>query len=210
MSDFTDTPYTIILTLLFTCSTSHRVAQDDRTWRERLNAAHANWKEQMSLLTEAYLAFRHPIEGKEDVRKVDLTGTIRVLDFYTLQNEVEYSVRAGQRTSEALVTAGYLPNSPTSPSIAISIKTLELLRSLRLFKASFSTEAFTKLICHSYLVSNYTCIYTSLNLIRYRFHIDDTIGRPLRTASTSIFKSYKLSISGLWKRSGAGTQIGAR
>ena len=144
------------------CSTSHRVARDDRTWRQRLSAAHANWKEQMSLLTEAYLAFQHPIEGKEDSRTIELTGTIRVLDFYTLQNEVKYSVRAGQRTSEALVSAGYLPNSPTSPSIAISIKTLELLRCLRLFKASFSTEAFTKLICHSYLVSTHIYVHSPL------------------------------------------------
>ena len=194
----------------FPCSTSHRVARDDRTWRQRLSAAHANWKEQMSLLTEAYLAFQHPIEGKEDSRTIELTGTIRVLDFYTLQNEVEYSVRAGQRTSEALVSAGYLPNSPTSPSIAISIKTLELLRSLRLFKASFSTEAFTKLICHSYLVSAHISIHSLLVNTRYRFHTDDTIERRLQTPSTSTFRFYKLSISALRKRSGAGIRIGTR
>ena len=122
----------------------------------------------MPLLVAAYLKFEYggfmaqpqqedavlaqQRDAEQAPQPPELTGKMRVLDFYTLANEVEYSVRPGERTSEALVASGYLPNSPVSPSIAVSIKTLELLRELRLFKASFSTEAFTKLICHKYLV----------------------------------------------------------
>ncbi|KAI5984616.1 hypothetical protein EDD15DRAFT_2390391 [Pisolithus albus] len=51
---------------------------------------------------------------------------------------------------EALVLAGYLSPTPISPTIAISISTLELYRLLRLRKPSFSVEAYTKVICDLY------------------------------------------------------------
>ena len=188
-------------------SSSHRVAYDDRTWRQRLDAAHANWKQQIPLLVAAYLKFEYggdtaqpqqsdtaQRDTEQAPQEPELTGKMRVLDFYTLESEVEYSVRPGERTSEALVGSGYLPNSPVSPSIAISIKTLELLRSLRLFKASFSTEAFTKLICHKYLVGFSIC-NSPMYLYIHRYHIVDTIGLPLRTHSTSMSRSCKLSTS---------------
>ncbi|KAI0350003.1 hypothetical protein OH77DRAFT_1576588 [Trametes cingulata] len=51
-----------------------------------------------------------------------------------------------------LALVGYLGNAPLNPSLAISFKTLELLRCLKLVKASFSIEAFTKLLCHQYYI----------------------------------------------------------
>ena len=134
----------------------HRVYRDTRTWRQRLQNAHANWKEQMPLLVEAYLNYQDGGNAEEPAPEtIELRSSIDVLDIYTLRSSADYTVIAGQRTSEALIAAGYLPNSPISPSVAISLKTLELFRSIRLFKGSFSTEAFTKLICHQYSVSLY-------------------------------------------------------
>ncbi|KAI1784334.1 hypothetical protein LXA43DRAFT_901762 [Ganoderma leucocontextum] len=53
---------------------------------------------------------------------------------------------------EALVLNRYLGTSPDQPSLAISLKTLELLQCIKLCKASFSIEAFTKLLCHYYSI----------------------------------------------------------
>lgn len=55
--------------------------------------------------------------------------------------------------AEALVVNGYLGTTPVTPAVAISLKTLELLRRIRLVKASFSLEAFAKLVCYYYSVS---------------------------------------------------------
>ena len=140
------------MTSLTDRSAGERIYEDDRTWRDRLRACHTSWKEQLPLLVNAYLRHKYPVPHEGLPPEVELTGTIKVLDLYTLAETAEYSVISGQRTAEALIAAGYLPNSPSSPTMAISIKTLELLRSLRLFKASFSTEAFAKLVCHYYYV----------------------------------------------------------
>ncbi|KAF9490629.1 hypothetical protein BDN71DRAFT_1511118 [Pleurotus eryngii] len=54
--------------------------------------------------------------------------------------------------SIALVQNGYLGASPLVPTLAISLKTLELYRHLRLRKPSFSYEAFMKVLCDLYNV----------------------------------------------------------
>ena len=128
------------------------MAPDKRTWRDRVENAAANWKEQLPLLVEGYLKLQRQGPPVAETREPELVGDIQAVDLYTLQRSVTYSVYPGQRTSEAVLAAGYLVNSPVSPSMAISIKTLEMFRCLRLYKASFSTEAFTKLICHYYMV----------------------------------------------------------
>ena len=120
-----------------------------------------NWRPLLPTLVEAYLRRGH--EGADSEGSVsegsqegtpDLSPfTIDVYDMHTLEARVEIPRREDQTTAEALVAAGYLGNTPIAPSIAISLKTLEMLRSIRLFQASFSMEAFTKLLCHLYTVS---------------------------------------------------------
>ncbi|KAL7280958.1 hypothetical protein ACG7TL_005907 [Trametes sanguinea] len=75
---------------------------------------------------------------------------IEVLDFFTRQHKAYIKRSPDQSTAEALVAHGFLGTTPISPSIAISLETLELMRCIRLFKASFSTEAFTKMLCYRY------------------------------------------------------------
>lgn len=78
---------------------------------------------------------------------------ITVIDLFDLSRTKTFSLGTAQTVSEALVANGYLGSSPIKPSLAISLRTLELFRCVRLFKSSFSIEAFAKLICHYYLVS---------------------------------------------------------
>jgi len=80
--------------------------------------------------------------------------TIDVLDIYTLDASVMISCPDHNFLVEALVQKGYLGNTPIFPSLAISLKTLELFHCLRLRKSSFSMEAFAKVLCDLYSVSS--------------------------------------------------------
>ena len=65
-------------------------------------------------------------------------------------------------------------NKPLNPSLAISIRMLELYRRLRLQKPSFSVEVFAKVVCDLYSVSLATTTLPSeYKLIVFRFHINE-------------------------------------
>jgi hypothetical protein len=83
-----------------------------------------------------------------------LSFVIEVLDIYTLaKNTVILQTADSKSVAESLMLHGYVGNSPITPSLAISVRTLELFRHLRLRKPSFSVEAFAKVLCDSYNVS---------------------------------------------------------
>lgn len=82
-----------------------------------------------------------------------------MIDIYSGATSAEIPVAGDQTFAEALVAAGYLGTTPIYPSLAISLKTLELLRVIRLFKASFSIEAFTKMICYMYYVRDIVSLH---------------------------------------------------
>ncbi|KAL7278859.1 hypothetical protein ACG7TL_006690 [Trametes sanguinea] len=75
---------------------------------------------------------------------------IDVVDIYTLARTVNIQRDAQQTAVLALAQHGYMATSPITPTLAISFKTLELFRRLRLRKASFSVEAFAKVLCDFY------------------------------------------------------------
>lgn len=77
---------------------------------------------------------------------------IDVLDVFTTTRTASISSGTALSPAEALVMNGYVGATPVSPSIAIALPTLELLRRVRLYKASFSLEAFAKLVCYYYSV----------------------------------------------------------
>ncbi|KAI1782519.1 hypothetical protein LXA43DRAFT_977529 [Ganoderma leucocontextum] len=154
--------------------TSVRVTKDRRTWGQRVRTLDANWKPKIPLLVSAYLHWKYPSappaqshsadtessEGRSaELQQSDVpptetpcVKTIDVIDLYSGATSAEIPVAGNQTFAEALVLAGYLGTTPIYPSLAISLKTLELLRVIRLFKASFSIEAFAKMICHMYYV----------------------------------------------------------
>ena len=81
---------------------------------------------------------------------------IEVLDIYTLDNFVTIERSAESRSvAEALMLHGYVANAPETPTLAFSVRTLELFRFIRQRKPSFSVEAFTKVICDIYNVCDF-------------------------------------------------------
>jgi hypothetical protein len=77
---------------------------------------------------------------------------IVVIDIYTLSTSVKVSCESNQTIASALSGIGFIGNAPFHPSVAVSMKTLELYRTLRRRKPSFSVEAFVKVICDLYMV----------------------------------------------------------
>ncbi len=94
-----------------------------------------------------------PLHTTAGPRDSQYDFAIRVVDVYTLESIVTITPPADSKSgAAALVMQGYIGASPVNPTLAISIKTLELFRRLRLRKASFSVEAFAKVICDYYMV----------------------------------------------------------
>ena len=81
-----------------------------------------------------------------------------VYDLFTLEHSLKIS-RDPSSLSPALdfMRCGYITKTAKSPDVAVSVKTLELLYRLRQRRASFSVEAFTKVICDYYQVSFIVC-----------------------------------------------------
>ena len=85
-----------------------------------------------------------------------LDYTVEVFDLRTLHTSVTIPRLSDMSsTAKALVLAGYLGTTPVMPTLAISLDTLELLRVIRMFKASYSVESFIKLLCYYYKVCGY-------------------------------------------------------
>ncbi|TEB39060.1 hypothetical protein FA13DRAFT_1619949 [Coprinellus micaceus] len=142
-----------VLTL---CRYSRRYYQDGRTWRNRRTRFDTTWNDHHEAMTDAYLRWRYPRPQTDDTMEQDtpadndLDLAIVAVDLYTLQREAVVPWRNEEVSAVSLVKAGYMGNSPISPSIAISLKTLELFKVLRQRKPSFSFEAFTKVLCDLY------------------------------------------------------------
>ena len=84
---------------------------------------------------------------------LSLDYTVEVFDLRTLQTSATIpQTPEMSSTAKALVLAGYLGTTPVMPTLAISLDTLELLRVIRMFKASYSIESFVKLLCYYYKV----------------------------------------------------------
>ncbi|KAH9846255.1 hypothetical protein C2E23DRAFT_872456 [Lenzites betulinus] len=133
-------------------SKSYRKAKDGRTWRQRTERLAAHWALLLPSLVEGYLAWRHPSPPAPLKSSIDNEYDLemKVYDIYKLVPTVTVSLATATTAAEALILEGYLVVSPVKPSYAVSLQTLELLRCIRLFKPSFSIEAFAKLVCHYY------------------------------------------------------------
>ncbi|KAG6823553.1 hypothetical protein H0H92_009819, partial [Tricholoma furcatifolium] len=141
---------------------------DHRTWKLRRERFDKNWQTIMQDIVTAYLTWRkapslhNPLPDPPDPA---YSFTLDAIDIYTLPKTVHITRSATISPSAALVHAGYLGNSPLSPSLAISLKTLELLRVIRLHRPSFSLEAFARIVCYFYVVPYHR---------RYRTALSDT------------------------------------
>ena len=140
---------------------STRYRRDERTWRDRLTNLHHNWKPLISEMVDAYLRWKYPDtalvdpDGVQDPLLQHRSSTlmeIPTLDVYSLSTSVTIPCVEDKTTASILVGLGFMGNAPFRPSIAISLKTLELYRILRRRKPSFSVEAFVKVVCDLYMV----------------------------------------------------------
>ncbi|KAH9885089.1 hypothetical protein C8Q73DRAFT_749296 [Cubamyces lactineus] len=131
-----------------------RHVKDKRTWKQRVQNAQKNWDPLLPQLVDAYLAWRYSSTAVPPPDQTDdnYAFTIDTIDIYAMTSSLSVSRTANQSASEALVRHGFVGNSPVNPSVAISLKTLELLRCLKLVKPSFSVEAFAKLVCLMYSI----------------------------------------------------------
>jgi hypothetical protein len=141
-----------------------------------LERQQSNWKVVLPSLIEAFLKWKYPesltshsssdtlnantsVPASNDTPAVDVDPvsydfSIDCVDLYSLSMTI-YVPRSSSMTAvEALLIQGYLAISPVDPTLAISIKTLELFRRLRCRKASLSVEAYAKVLCDLYAVSN--------------------------------------------------------
>ncbi|KAJ3757668.1 hypothetical protein EV360DRAFT_45540 [Lentinula raphanica] len=144
--------FTTVIVLTCCSWNSTRRYKDGRSWKQRIQRLNEAWSPLINQLTDAYICWKYKQEGPEDISSSNYSFTIKVVNLYTLRNE-EY-INRGEDTNAAvaLVRAGYLGTAPEQPSLAISLQTLELFHTLRLFKPSLSIEAFAKTICHVYSV----------------------------------------------------------
>ena len=78
---------------------------------------------------------------------------VQIYDIHTLKSSLTI-LRPAHSTSAALdlLDHGYIAKTPGRPEVAVAVKTLELLYRLRQRKASFSIEAFAKVVCDYYQV----------------------------------------------------------
>lgn len=87
-------------------------------------------------MVEAYLHWKYhtaPVnEDPDTTQSSNWDFTIDVVDIFSLQSSSVITRSEHDKTAPSLVKNGFLGNSPESPSMAISIKTLELFRCLRL------------------------------------------------------------------------------
>ncbi len=112
-----------------------------------------NWQLVIPKLVDAYVKWRYDTPEPEDPEVLPSVVEIDVLDLFATPRTASIK-RSGDRSlMEDLALSGYLGTAPLHPSFAISFKTLELFRCMRLFKASWSVEAFARLICYQYYVS---------------------------------------------------------
>ena len=84
----------------------------------------------------------------------DINIEIAAIDIYSLSTSIKIRVSSvgTDTTASALTELGFIGNVPFKPSVAVSIKTLELYHLLRRRKPSFRVEAFVKVISDLYLV----------------------------------------------------------
>ncbi|RPD78575.1 hypothetical protein L226DRAFT_457563 [Lentinus tigrinus ALCF2SS1-7] len=77
---------------------------------------------------------------------------VECIDFYNPRETIIIPRTSRQLPAEALVRNGFLGATPERPSIAVSLDTLQLFYDIRRFKASYSVEAFTKMVCYKYVM----------------------------------------------------------
>lgn len=151
---------------MFTTKVFHRYSTrrylDRRTWKQHLVRKRQNWEPVLPSLAKLYMEWKYSATTPTLPMDVDSQSTapplenlnfsLEAFDIYTLETSVNIIYSVDDLPIQALMKSGYLGNSPAFPSLAISLRTLELFRRIRLRKPSFSVEGFVKVVCDVYSV----------------------------------------------------------
>lgn len=136
--------------------------------------------------------------------------TIDMFNLRTLQTSAVIPRSAEtSSTAKALVLAGYLGTTPLMPTLAISLETLQLLRVIRMFKASYSMESFVKLLCHYYKVRALYYPLVAISVWPSRSPIDGGIVPHFLTPSRSTSLSSARSNTELTRLLDEAPRVGA-
>lgn len=125
-----------------------RKYKDTRTWKQRIHRFNQAWASILDELVTEYVGWKYNSNTQSQPTSNGWEFSIQVIDIHSLSCEATIYRDSETKATSALVQAGYLPASPESPSIAVSLRTLELFYAARLFKPNFSVEAFAKTVCH--------------------------------------------------------------
>ena len=128
-----------------------RKYKDTRTWSQRIHRFNHAWASILDELVSEYINWKYHPDSQPQPASSGANGwefSIQIIDIYSLTHEASIHRDSETKATSALVQAGYLPASPESPSVAVSLRTLELFYTIRLFKPNFSVEAFAKTVCH--------------------------------------------------------------
>jgi hypothetical protein len=117
---------------------------------------------------------------------------IAVIDIYTLSTSVKVSSAHEETTASALAGLGFIGNAPFKPSVAVSMKTLELYQTLQRRKPSFSIEAFVKVISDLYLVRLPPRYHPVPHLLTSRYPTVPSTAVSSQTRLMHTWKSLKL------------------
>ncbi|KAI0686720.1 hypothetical protein BC835DRAFT_1408502 [Cytidiella melzeri] len=109
-----------------------------KLWQHRQVRQQEAWGDVFEPLAKAYVGWMYPTRPEAIHELVDTPIVAEALE-YTVNVLCLFS-----RSTEL--------TTPSRPTVAVSLKTLELLYRLRQCKASYSVEAFTKVICDYYQV----------------------------------------------------------
>ncbi|KAG9120276.1 hypothetical protein FRC07_004303 [Ceratobasidium sp. 392] len=127
-----------------------------RSWIERTHNASAAWSSQYEELADAYLQYKASLSPnsdppvheahKEDSCELE-TFLVEGVDLFAREPDLSFTHPRNEHRNVTLARAGYISPSPTNPTTAISIRTLEIFKALRRRMPQFSVQAFAKTLC---------------------------------------------------------------
>ena len=169
--------YTVLLTQQKYFRLKGRRPKHFQTWRYRREQEIRGWDDLIEPLTCSYLRWKYRSPHERSSQRFESSAgqsseaeqplgyelTVAVLELFSMETDVTiFQLATSTSAPVDLAEHGFLAKSPRSPKIAVGFRTLELFHRLRLRKASFSFEAFTKVLCDYYQVCFCFIFYDTL------------------------------------------------
>ncbi|KAG1794530.1 uncharacterized protein HD556DRAFT_1442718 [Suillus plorans] len=120
---------------------------DVRTQTQCRQHANAVWKEQMPILVNGYLAWRHRVPTIDDNTIVSNIFHVDAVGISGFARAITIQQRPNEPANAALLRIGLLGCSPLQLTIAIRIECLELYHQIQRCQSSFGIQAITKVLC---------------------------------------------------------------